>query len=140
MRNSASELENSVPRGCDGAYRNLIETSLLCFPLHPAPFMDRISRSVQQPCKKTSLWQVGVRRDGRMSPETEGEHDKNREQSSSGPAREGRSGAWGSRRKNTKLFPNPPEGPAGSVLQPSDPRRYFQTTQTHRRKGPSGGA
>lgn len=56
----------------------------------PSPFMGMISFSIQQPCKKLSLRQVGMRKDGRMSPEIEGESDKNREPFSGGQTREGR--------------------------------------------------
>lgn len=62
-----------------------------CYAFHfTPPLRGWIPFSVPQPCKKTSLWQVGVRRDGRMTLETEGEHDKNRELFSCGHTRGGR--------------------------------------------------
>lgn len=87
MMSRAPELEScpSVP----GAVTALINHALLCFPIHQA-FMDMMSFSIQQPCTKISLQQVGVRKDGRMSLEIEGESDKNRERFSGGQTREGR--------------------------------------------------
>lgn len=74
------------PGGCDSIYKPRVTM----LSNSPSPFTGLISFRIQQPCKKLSLQQVGVRKDGRMSLETEGESDKNREPFSGGQTREGR--------------------------------------------------